>query len=283
MVILDLAVQPNHQFASVDDFIESTELPTGHIRINTGSTPIDFKYIPRGSKNLAAFFTAAVPKDSLAPRFTGFGIGNGLDADCLHFADPSLVLTPELFLAWYTGHKNLLFQNIMPRILSKFANHHEGRTVMYGGSAGGFAALYNGLFVESSIAIAANPQTNLKFYNRALVARWLKTCWDWSGSVDDGLEQVEASTDLVISYRHHHNGNQKSIILQNSQDTSHVGPHYLPFVESHKESGTLLTYQGNWGEGHKAPPKEIITQTLNMSLHMPWTSGDWADRGYERH
>ncbi len=152
---------------------------------------------------------------------------------------------------------------------------------MYGGSAGGFAALYNGLFIPSSIAIAANPQTNLKFYNRALVARWLKACWSWDGSVDEGLEHVDVATDLVALYRYE--GDRKSIILQNAQDVSHVGPHYLPFVESRQKSGSLLTYQGNWGEGHKAPPKDVITQTLDMALHTPWTSEDWTDRGYERH
>lgn len=55
MVALDPDIEPAHTFPDLDSFLASTTTPTGHVRIATAPVPVDFRYIDRGSSNLAIF------------------------------------------------------------------------------------------------------------------------------------------------------------------------------------------------------------------------------------
>lgn len=281
MVALDPDIEPAHTFPDLDSFLSATTKPIGHVRIATVPVPVDFRYIERGSNNLAIFFTAAVPKDSAAPRFTGFGISRELNANGLHFADPSVALTPEIFLAWYTGSRELPFQQIMLDIIGKYSpSGTEGNQVLYGGSAGGFTSLYAGFHMPGSTAIAANPQTDLRRYNPALIRRWLDVCWGLGEDIPSDVDQVEATTDLVTLYK----GGcpNKVVLLQNAQDESHVGPHFEPFIKASQLNSKVRYKTGDWGIGHKAPPKEVIVESLNLAVAEDWASEKWINAGYRR-
>lgn len=279
MVALDLDIEPAHTFPDLDSFLASTTTPTGHVRIATAPVPVDFRYIDRGSSNLAIFFTAAVPKDSAAPRFTGFGISRDLDANGLHFADPSVALSPEIFLAWYTGSRELPFQKMMLDIIAKYSpTQTEGRRVLYGGSAGGFSSLYAGFHMPDSVAIAANPQTDLRRYNPALIRRWLDVCWGLGQDISSDIDHIEATTDLVSLYR----GGcpNKVVLLQNAQDETHLGPHFEPLIEASQLNPMVRYKTGDWGIGHKAPPKDVIVESLNLAVTEDWESEIWSNAGY---
>lgn len=279
MVTLAPDIEPNHTFSDLESFLESPTIPTGHVRIATTPVPVDFRYIDRGSNNLAIFFTAAVPKDSAAPRFTGFGISRELDANGLHFSDPSVALTPEIFLAWYTGNRELPFQRMMLDIINKYSpSRGKGKSVLYGGSAGGFCSLYAGFHMPYSTAIAANPQTDLRRYNPALIRRWLNVCWGLGDNVQSEVDKIDAITDLVSLYKH--GPPNKVVLLQNAQDDSHVGPHFEPFIQANQSSSMIRYMMGDWGVGHKAPPKDVIVESLNLALSETWTSDKWLHAGY---
>lgn len=91
MVSLDPHHQPQAAYTSLEQFLAEDDRTSKVVRIAGKPLPLDFRYIDRGSENLTVFFTAAVPKDSLAPRFTGFGISKTLDTNGLHFADPAVL------------------------------------------------------------------------------------------------------------------------------------------------------------------------------------------------
>lgn len=97
MVKFDQNFVPDHTFSGLEEFLAAPSPPTGYVRIALDGPPLDFRYLDKGKSSLGVFFTAAVPKDSLAPRFTGFGVSRSINMKTLHFADPAVALTPGIF------------------------------------------------------------------------------------------------------------------------------------------------------------------------------------------
>lgn len=282
MVALDPHHEPDVIYENLSHFLETDDRSSQVVRITFGDTPLDFQYVDRGSQNLTSFFTAAVPKDSLAPRFTGFGVSRTLDTNALHFADPSLALAPDMFIAWYTGSVEHPLEGIIPQIIRHYQPETApGRTVLFGGSAGGFASLINGFDLPGSVSVAANPQTNLSKYNLPLVRKWLEVCWNIDADdVDQALKELSLRTSAVELYAH---GSPNTVVyMQNSQDRTHVRPHFEPFIDAVKENPGIRYILGEWGQGHKAPPKELIVHTLDLAITEPWDSSAWSEAGYRK-
>lgn len=279
MVLLDPQHEPDAVYNSLEEFLAKDDRHQKVVRIQDGPMPLDFRYIDRGSENLTAFFTAAVPKDSLAPRFTGFGISTTLPTNGLHFADPSVALTPEIFLAWYTGSAQQPMRGVIPQIIRHYQpENSSGRTVMYGGSGGGFAGLVNGFELPDSICVAANPQTDLRKYNPPVVRRWLEACWPTNNQKPADIDQIDPVTDLVSLYSG--GSPNKVIYLQNTQDGTHMSPHFEPFIRATQGHPGVRYFVGDWGEGHNPPPKDLIVQTLQFALTHSWEAPDWGEAGY---
>lgn len=280
MVALDPHHEPDVIYGSLEEFLARDDRQSRVIRINLQPVPLDFRYIARGSENLTVFFTAAVPKDSLAPRFTGFGISRTLNTNGLHFSDPSTALAPEVFLAWYTGSVRQPLAEVLPRIIAHYQSAApRARTVLYGGSARAFASLVNGHRLPGSIAVVSNPQTDLRNYNTGLVRRWLKICWKTSGvDIPADLARVPPCTDLVSLYAQ--GSPNRVVYMQNAGDADHVAPHFVPFIEATRENPDVRFMLGDWGDGHKAPPKELIVHTLDMALTESWDSPAWSEAGF---
>lgn len=88
----------------------------------------------------------------------------------LCIADPTLELQNELQLGWLLGHKSSNLVEDLANFVLKFAkklsipNH---KIVVYGSSAGGFAALALAACIKDSTAVAINAQTDvLSFASR---------------------------------------------------------------------------------------------------------------------
>lgn len=276
---------PDRIFPSLERFLEASTAPRGYVRIELDRAPLDFRYLDKNASALGVFFTAAVPKDSLAPRFTGFGVSRDVAMNTLHFADPAVSLNPEIFLAWYTGWDTQPLQDVLRRIVQRYRDWlgEHTPTLLFGGSAGGFASLVCGLGLEDVVSIAANPQTDLRRYNRALVERWRSACWPGAGpSLDEALTFIPAVTDVVSTYRREQKRGlrNKIIVLQNTGDSDHIDAHFHPLREALDGSGCMRYLLDNWGEGHKAPPSQVITAVLRAATQEDWDSPRWAELGY---
>lgn len=66
------------------------------------------------------------------------------------------------------------------------------------------------------------------------------------------------------------------LFLQNQRDSFHIRNHYHPWEERFRELyGELwCTLQGDWGEGHAAPPAYLQELVLKFALSF---SGQWQD------
>lgn len=287
MVQIDPDFVPGHTFSTLDEFLAESSPPMGYVRIELDGPPLDLRYLDKGASALGVFFTAAVPKDSVAPRFTGFGVSRDVSMNTLHFADPAVSLTPEIFLAWYTGWESQRLDSVIRQIIQRYRDWVGERTptLLYGGSAGGFASLVAGLELDDVVSIAANPQTDLLYYNRLLVERWQRVCWPDAGSnLDVALSAIPVVTDIVSAYKRKRDAGLSNsvVILQNTGDADHVDAHFRPLKEALDGSGRLRFLLDDWGEGHKAPPAQVITAVLNAAVHEDWDSPFWTDLGYQR-
>ncbi|MES3709724.1 hypothetical protein QC590_15975 [Pseudomonas putida] len=192
-------------------------------------------YYPSDTKALFVLMPSAVDRQkSSLPAFhrwtwaaSGFFPGNVL---CL--SDPTLALHDDLKLGWMLGDKD----NCATLELSDFitnlakakgiANDH---IVIYGSSAGGFAALAMSALIEGSVAVAVNPQIDATAYVfTAQVDLVSETCFGISK--EEVRRQFANRVDMTTrwaSVKH-----SKAFLVQNTTDTHHHNKHFKPFWES---------------------------------------------------
>lgn len=151
------------------------------------------------------------------------------DVNQLSVADPSMQLDRPFNIAWYAGHEGFNTQEILTQALMQFREALEiRRTVYFGSSGGGFAALYFSHADPESIVVAANPQTRIARYHARLVTEYRTQCWPRLKANGD-IEQVTCA-DVRPLYE---GGFQNTVIYSQSLgDEVHMVRQMLPFVRS---------------------------------------------------
>jgi len=191
-------------------------------------------------------------------------------------SDPSLMLSDDLTVAWYTGSQNFNLQQTLGNILKTFSNQFgKNRTILYGGSAGGFASIYYSTHIPNSYAVAANPQTNILKYYKRLVKKYFDICFPNYSQIGKELYDTDVEYDVCDLFSR---SESNLIYLQNLDDTFHIENHLVPFLESqgHKyieqdkttvnnlSDRLTVVYGKGWGEGHSPPPKQLVFCLLNL-------------------
>ena len=144
-------------------------------------------------------------------------------------ADPLTSGDDPITLGWYLGRSVASDLPYLLNPLLELVDHkHPGcKTIGFGSSGGGFAALYSVLLGLLNEAIVINPQTDvLKFYSRKHVDEFLSVRTAEAGKADSNLMELGWE---------HLKESSKVVFLQNSFDTHHYIEHYQPFLR-HVES-----------------------------------------------
>ena len=262
--------RPVFSYPSLQSFLSTQRIENGIHAITVNGHHVDFLLHKKPYENLLVVFNAAIlrsPKTT-PPFFSGIGIAANLNCSVIAINDPSVYLDREICLAWYAGSKNLPLQSILPAIIDKVASISASRIIMTGGSAGGFASLYYATkTAQPSIAVVWNPQTNISKYSPRPVQYFAKVCFDWQeGNVESAFSDI--TFDLV---KHYYEKKAPTIYLQNSGDW-HAKAHATPFLKAYGLDWTgtdqtadgLYLHVGNWGSGHGAPRKDLITHIISQ-------------------
>lgn len=232
-------------------------------------------YYPNEAKSLFVLLPSAVDRQkSSLPAFhrwtwadSGFFPGNVL---CI--SDPTLTLHEDLKLGWMLGNKDSCATSELSEFITEFAKAKgipHDKIVIYGSSAGGFAALAMAAHIEGSVAVAVNPQIDATSYVfTAQVDLVCKTCFGMSK--EDVHQQFEKRVDMTrrwedVKY-------SKAFIVQNTTDTHHYIKHYTPFWRAlggnpeaagvsyaGRHLAWLYTAEGGHGPETKDMANEIIT------------------------
>ena len=263
---------------SRQEMLEFAHTSKGRMRLSIDENVIDFNWVPNKSDNLIVFFNAAISrtKDTVLPVFSGNGAIGKVDANILMVSDPSLMLSDDLTVAWYTGDQNFNLQQVLGEILKEFSDQFgKNRTILYGGSAGGFASIYYSSHIPNSYAVAANPQTNISKYYKRFVKKYFDVCFPSYSKDGKELSDTHVEYDMCDLFSR---SESKLVYLQNMDDAFHIENHFAPFLESqgHKyieydkttvdnlNDRLTVVYGHGWGEGHHPPPKHLVFELLNL-------------------
>lgn len=257
-----------YSFETLEQF-ESASIDTGNFSVWYRGLSIDFSLRVKPKTPLVVVFHGAAPTDVKLPFLSGSGITADTGSSVLLLSDPSLYLSENLHLAWFSGSAvQFDLVSVTGRIISRiYQDSGASHLVFLGGSGGGFASLNQlGNFPEAT-AIAMNPQTDILRYHQPSVQRYLDTAWesDWLQFDAECHLSVFPAVDRAKEF------GGRIFYLQNSNDDFHVENHLAPFRERYGQTDDFLLLLEPWRDGHTPPPKEIIKLVLTAALTREYT------------
>ena len=280
---IDKGAHQVSDFASVSAFLNVTTVPAGVSTIQAGGVPIDLLVHPAASDTTIVFFHGAIESHFTLPVLSGLGISGGLEANRVFVSDPSLVLDDQLMLSWYAGNVHQPdLQHTLTVILQKVvASLGSQRVVFFGGSGGGFAALYFASQFRSSLALVFNPQTDIAQYKPRAVSDFVTKAFNMDAGEHAPLSQLPVEVvsnlcDVYSAFQH-----TQIAYMQNLNDDAHVRSHLGPFLDAMHPKTEVLLLKERWNDGHSPPPKELLSRVLNLSVTSHNFTDDFSELGFK--
>ena len=272
---LDASAYPITSFPDMTAFMEADSLPMGCLTFDVNGLPIDILNAPApGAASTIFVFHPAITDavDSL-PFFSGQTITKGAPANRVWIQDPTLYLDERLNLSWFAGNHKMDVQGVLTDVIRKLlATHGSKHAIFFGASGGGFAAMYYSRQFPESLAVAINPQTNIRLYGEESVREYL----EYGLGAEPGTEPIKVmdypiASDLTREYR---KGFPNTVAyVQNAGDRSHIGRHLKGFVREVEGNSRLLLHLGDWGAGHVPPDKDFLQSLIVATVYC---FGNWS-------
>lgn len=287
---------PAFEWDGLTEFLESEDIPDGVQRIRVGyhngsAVFLDLFVRLRPSRPLAVHFYGAqrIPRKTTEPTFSGLRMSSELNASFVIFHDPTLSLTTEIGLGWYEGFEGFAAAPLIQSVIGHLAQSYGApRTVLWGGSAGGYAALRNVGRLPNAAALVWNPQTSIPRYQKSPVQKYAKVAF---GTDDLELSVKETSEfQLDLTRLPEPNWSTSPIVYLQEADDRHVRRHLSYLLKGYKPSlarevtqrDTMFGIVGDhfylhlsqWDPGHRRPPKRAIKEFLTSLLHSDYPVAD---------
>lgn len=265
---------PHRDVPSVDALELVPGVEDQILAVDHRGVPIHLRVQDRGQPVTVVFFHGALPDEENArPGLVGSGLASGGEFNRVSVADPTLLLDPQLMIGWYAGSQaqpdlQEALDEIIRRVVAALPSTE--RVILFGSSAGGFAALRMAASFPESLAIVVNPQTAIGRYYPPKVSQYL-SFWgaeisstaDLPGSVVHDLTAESTQRGAGVLY------------VQNSRDMFHRKNHLRPFLSSVPEDQPVWLLEEAWGQGgstHVRPPTEQLHEILTVVVadHQDW-------------
>lgn len=265
----------NHVWSSLDKFLDSAVVESGIHSILLGELILDIYIEVRHGAPAYVHFHGNCPRAAgfKLPVFSGSNVLGSLKVTKIVPSDPVLLLEDSLELSWHAGSSSCNLQAAYRAIFGKvFAFTAATEVVFWGGSGGGFAALYYSYFFPGSTAMVWNPQTRILGYLVEPVNKYLRVAF---GTTLDDVEPIPREIEHDVS-RLYRNGYENRIIyIQNDEDW-HVAEHLGTFLGALNvdcaslESGgydgivapNAYLFVGNFSKDHQPPSNVEIHYAL---------------------
>lgn len=237
---------------------------------------VEIDLMVRGMKNTAlyqnnfvCFFNGAISNRNYktSPFFSGLGVFGDSLIPVISFSDPTIDLSSEISIGWYSGSRYFeKLQEIIAIIIKRYMSFTAGRPILIGGSGGGFAALsISYLLNEDTFSIVWNPQTNILKYEKEAVSKYARVAFNSSVDEFEGsLVERNINYNLVNNIQERKG---KILFIQNRTDW-HLQEHAIPFLLKNNVNltnnnprrwcGNIYYYFSNFGLGHVGPNKSLI-------------------------
>src|SRR5699024_9723132 len=106
------------------------------------------------------------------------------------------------------------------------------RNVFFGGSGGGFAALYFASHFPNSLALVFNPQTNIARYDEQAVRDYVQRAFHLDQTTSDPICQLPHSVNYDLCAHYSRPQSNAVAYMQNLKDETHMRYHLAPFLET---------------------------------------------------
>lgn len=237
---------------TLTDFLADTGSPaSGGYELDDNGLSMHCSWESRASSTtLVTFSGALTPNITELPAFVGWGTTRHLRCNVLMLSDPTLAIDPKLRLGWYAGSSAQPdLQGTLTRVIERFAG--QSRSVLFGASGGGFAALEQARRLPGSIALVSNPQTDMLRYHPRDVERYLSIAWT---STVAEAPTLPFAHEVVTAYREP--VDTSVIYIQNASDQFHIDNHEAPLREHLRADNRVHFVRGEFGDGHVGPDRE---------------------------
>lgn len=245
-------------FPSIECFRSTwRRVDSGSVRIDA-PLPILIHWQNREASKTLICFSAASSKVREVPFWTGKALGSSVDANLILVSDPTLILDSTLSLGWYAGSA------VQPALIEQLTRVLEtmiGKTqpILFGASAGGWAALTYAARLKNATAIPVNPQVDIERY--MYFPKYLEKAWLGS--------PLPFETNVANSYGP--DADPSVVYIQNRGDTHHFQEHYPLFEAAYGGSPNFIGLTPDLGKGHVAPDRAslraIIKQVIECRDH----------------
>lgn len=233
-------------------------------------------YYPSDSDSLFVMLPSAADRAKMVlPAFSRWtwAVKGIFPGSVLCIADPTLELSEDLALGWLIGDKDDCATSELAEFILKLARHKgvpNEKIVIYGSSAGGFAALALAACIDGATAVAINTQTHALFYeNKRQVALVRRHCFN-----DLSQEQIirDFPDRVNMELRWKNVKHSRAFLVQNETDTHHYEVHFLPFWKSLggiatagiREAGQHKAWLYHQEGGHIPESMEMAQKIISM-------------------
>lgn len=238
--------------------------------------------VNRGSRVLVVSFHGATNRATTElPRFERLRTLSGLNVSSLYFSDPTLLLDPKIWLAWYTGWRDELgdvnVHSIVADWVVKIAKSIGATNILLtGSSGGGFAALQVGSKIPGSTVLAMNAQTEIGNYlveghsysqQKDYVRVVWPNIWRSFSSPNDivGSGWVSECDDRVSALRTYSTPRDCRVYLLQNIEEYHYADHFLPFLDAAWSGGNyrnIVPWTNRQGVAHVVPPLDVFVDLV---------------------
>lgn len=266
-------LEQTHTHAWVSAFVEREFIDDGLHSVQHASGEVsDIVVADRGADVTIVTFNGAAAEGARRPYFQGKALLDDIErrhgpVNRVHVHDALLKAAPNLRIGWYLGTPQLDLAHELTQLLKRILRQlGRGPVILFGSSAGGFAALTQGEALPDTVVVAVNPQVSLERYEPSLYRRWLeKGRWIEPGTPLPRPSEVAARTELWSNsgpYTPRH-----TYLLLNVNDDLHVHSHVLPWLESWPDPRPLTAVLGStWGPSHTPAPRTELGLFLGQLL-----------------
>lgn len=253
---------PSATYDSVEKFTSEARSAGTHA-IEIGGQFLDILIEDRKSETTLVVFHGALSEtERLVPVFHGRRAADMAGVNLVAVADPSLTMG-DVDISWFIGNRAIgkLEQYLVPILRHRIRSLRGSRTILMGGSGGGYAALSYAEHFPGSTVLIMNPRLNLLELPFAKVDRYLRVCHGAFSETprarirrDFVVDDLATALPTPLPF--------KLLILQNLGDKEFLEFQVRPFLDARGGDPSLYVRYGSWGEGHTAVPSATVQDVV---------------------
>ncbi len=249
-------------YPNSDTFAESTIGDGLHV-IQLGNQFLDILVRNRNSPTTVVAFQHRISPRTTYPTLVGETVTRDSGVNLLAIADPSVALDTRVSLGWYLGNRGIgplvpILQPIIQKCLNEL---QSSRTIYFGSSGGGYAAINFASRTPGSVALTVNSTLGFNVQNASAFADYMAGCHPVTGRTAYRRIHDQYAVDLADAIPE--GADFVAGMYQNLNDEQFYQWHHRPFVQARCDDLEIYERLDRDETGHTPIPKSKLIGILS--------------------